>query len=280
MKKNILFFGAGRMGGAILSKLINECSDYYNFFVIAPSIAKDKSAFSGKCKTYSNVEECSQENDSFDVVFVAVKPQIFLDVAVKPQIFLDVASKINAITGSYTVIISVMAGIGTESICSAIGNTNQVIRCMPNIAATVGSSASACFAGERVIESSKKITSDVIKTVGSCHWVDDEELLHGVTGISGSGPAYFFAFVEAMISGGKLVGLDAELSHKLAIETMVGAAKLLLENDNATQLRETVTSPKGTTAAALDTFGENNKLNDLTHNAIKSAVKRSMELSK
>lgn len=270
MKKNILFFGAGRMGGSILSKLINECSEYYNFFIVDPFVVKSPGEFKGKCQIYKDVKACTQENVTFDVVFIAVKPQMFLDVA--PQI--------NSITAKYTVIISVMAGISCESIGLGVNNTQQIIRSMPNIAATVGYSASTCFAGEHVLESSRKQASEVMETVGSCYWVDDEDLLHAVTGVSGSGPAYFFAFVEAMSAGGELMGLEPALANNLAVETMIGAAMLLIKNNDATRLRQTVTSPNGTTAAALDSLSYANSLNKLVHSAIRSAVERSIELSK
>ncbi|KAM0074510.1 hypothetical protein ACKRZS_013835 [Fusarium odoratissimum] len=152
---------------------------------------------------------------------------------------------------------------------------------MPNTPALVGEGASGLYAADDVTKEEKELTSALLGSVSKAtEWVDKEELLDVVTGISGSGPAYFFAFVKHLISSGIGLGLSEEQATRLATQTCLGAGKMLVESsDEPSQLRKNVTSPNGTTHAALVSF-ENSGLKEIVDKAVKAAADRAKELGK
>jgi pyrroline-5-carboxylate reductase len=193
----------------------------------------------------------------------------------------DVASTLGQLKGHIspsTLIISFAAGKTISSISAGLGGANPIIRVMPNTPALVGKGASGYSLGEGVTADQKKFISYFLAATGKAVEVP-ESLQDSVTATSGSGPAYFFAFVEAMVDGAVALGLSREDATLLSIQTIVGAAELLENSgDSPTTLREKVTSPNGTTAAALASFSSAG-LSTIVADAMAAAAKRSQELA-
>ncbi|WP_271274331.1 pyrroline-5-carboxylate reductase [Aliamphritea hakodatensis] len=267
--KKVLFLGAGKMGGAILSKLLSSNFGDCSFYIVDPGLNKDAAEELSVCEIYANLSQCLEKNLRFDVVFLSVKPQIFENSSLS----------FDQLIHPKTVVISVMAGISCQTISKVMPETSEIIRCMPNVGALNGHSASVSYCPSHVTENSRCIAENLMTQVGSFAWVESEDLMHAVTGLSGSGPAYFFAFVEAMREAGTGLGLNAALADQLAIDTMIGAAELLKVQRDPTALRVMVTSPNGTTQAALDAFSHDDAMRCLVRHAMSAAVSRSVELS-
>jgi pyrroline-5-carboxylate reductase len=199
-------------------------------------------------------------------------------LVVKPQ---DMAALLEEIKGSInpsTVVISFAAGKTISFISNALGADNPVVRVMPNTPTLVGAGMAAASVGAGVTDAHKQFVLGFLAATGKVIEVS-EDLQDAVTATSGSGPAYFFAFVEAMISGAKDLGLSEKDATTLTVQTIIGAAKLLAESGkSATTLRENVTSPNGTTAAALASFGSS-EMNSMVAKAMKAASDRSQELA-
>ena len=199
-------------------------------------------------------------------------------LVVKPQDMAAVLEEIKGSTNSGALVISFAAGKTISFISNALGTNNPVVRVMPNTPTLVGAGMAAASVGAGVTESQKNFVLGLLGATGKVIEVA-EDLQNAVTATSGSGPAYFFAFVEAMVAGAKELGLSEEDATILTIQTIVGAAKLLGESGkSATTLRENVTSPNGTTAAALASFGSSD-MNTMVAKAMKAASDRSQELA-
>ena len=196
----------------------------------------------------------------------------------KPQ---DIATVLEDIKGSINpnaVVITFAAGKTISFISSGLETNNPVVRVMPNTPTLVGEGMAAASMGAGVTDAQREFVLGFLGATGKVIEVS-EDLQDAVTATSGSGPAYFFAFVEAMVAGAKELGLSEKDATTLTVQTIVGAAKLLEESGkNATTLRENVTSPSGTTAAALASFGDD-KLNSIVAKAMKAARDRSQELA-
>ena len=150
---------------------------------------------------------------------------------------------------------------------------------MPNTPALVQSGITGLFATPGVADEQRALAQEVLSSVGSCIWVDEESVLDAVTAVSGSGPAYFFYIMEVMVSAARELGLPEDMAHKLVLETALGAARMAAASDEAPEaLRLNVTSPGGTTEAALDTLMDNN-LNDIFSKAVAKAYHRSIALA-
>jgi pyrroline-5-carboxylate reductase len=199
-------------------------------------------------------------------------------LVVKPQ---DMATVLKEVKGSINpkaVVITFAAGKTISFISNGLGTGNPVVRVMPNTPTLVGKGMAAASIGAGVTEAQRDFVLGFLAATGKVIEVS-EDLQDAVTATSGSGPAYFFAFVEAMVAGAKELGLSESDATTLTVQTMVGAAKLLEESGkSATTLRENVTSPNGTTAAALTSFGNEN-LNSMVAKAMKAARDRSQELA-
>jgi len=218
---------------------------------------------------YTNVSDLP-ESFSPDLIFLAVKPQVM------SKVLLDYKRW----SGGRTTFISVAAGLTVDFFENALPGATPVIRCMPNTPASIGAGAIVCYANSHVSQSTKVLTERLLSCSGSVSYVEDENLMDAVTAISGSGPAYVFYFIEALKQAGEATGLPPQLALKLATQTVYGAASLAKQSEEAPdKLRERVTSPAGTTAAALDIFMTENRLMNLVSEAVKAAAKRSVELS-
>ena len=210
----------------------------------------------------------------------AIKNADVILLAVKPQVMHDVVSDIaTAIKGTSKLIISIAAGVKLDSIMNWLGDSAAVIRVMPNTPALIQAGAAAIVANEHTTDAQKNIAEAMMRSVGTAIWLDSEEQMDAVTALSGSGPAYFFYFMEAMEKAAIEMGLNKEQARLLTIETAVGASKMaLMSSSDPAELRQQVTSPGGTTEKALNTFMQNN-MEALVEKAMQAAKQRSIELS-
>ncbi|KAF4978550.1 hypothetical protein FZEAL_5083 [Fusarium zealandicum] len=271
----VCFIGGGNMAAAIIGGLLAKDIAKQNIYVSEPwEVNRDKMAAIGVNTTTDNKEAAEKA----DIVIVAVKPQV--TKAVCEELGAAWAQR-----ESQPLVISISAGITLASIAQWFKQDSaqapHIVRVMPNTPALVGEGASGLYAGEDVTESERNLASALLGSVSKAtEWVDKEELLDVVTGLSGSGPAYFFAFVEHLIASATSLGLSKEQATRLATQTCYGAGKMLVESsDEPAQLRKNVTSPNGTTHAALVSF-ENAGLKEIVDGAVKAAVSRAEELGK
>ena len=202
-----------------------------------------------------------------------------LVLAVKPQMIEQALPPLVPFLSESGVIISIAAGFSIERIQGLARTGQPVVRTMPNLAAEVGLSATVAVASKEATDIHMNITKSIIGAVGSLRWVNDEELLHAVTAISGSSPAYVFALAEALAAAAEPLGLSRELGNDLAIDTVLGAAALMKENRDPADLRRQVCSPGGTTLAALEVLQGSPGLNELVTETANACVKRSRELA-
>lgn len=263
--QKIGFIGAGNMARSLIGGLISSGVKSDNIFAADPndeirnSLTRDFSIH-----TFTENQDLM---DKCDVIVFSVKPQ-----ALK-----EVASSLNAKDSALYVTIA--AGIPSESLNNWLGGNKAVVRAMPNTPSLVLSGASGLFANNHVSEEQKEISESILRAVGTAVWVDTEAQLNAVTALSGSGPAYFFMVLEAMEKAGEELGLPADTARLLAIQTGFGATKLALEiEDDPASLRQKVTSPGGTTEAAIKTFEEQG-LMKIFSNAMKAANDRAEQLA-
>ena len=265
-EKQVAVIGAGVMGEALISALIT-----YGISPSAITISEKRAERAAELATRYKVSNAElQENVAkSDLILLVVKPQ---DMA-------TVLGEIKSAIRKGALVISFVAGKQIRDIADQIGTSaNPVIRVMPNTPALVGAGMSAISCCGLVTPEQREFTIGFLGAVGKVIEVD-EDLQDAVTATSGSGPAYFFRFVEAMVDGAVALGLSKEDATTLTIQTIVGAAKLLDQSgDSPTTLREKVTSPNGTTFAALNSFNDSNILATVAK-AMKAARDRSQELA-
>ncbi|KAI1463136.1 pyrroline-5-carboxylate reductase [Daldinia caldariorum] len=272
-KSKLGFIGGGNMAGAIIGGLVAKGVNKQNIIVSEPwEVNRDKIQATGVRTTASNAE-ASQDAD-------------LLVLAVKPQVTKGVCQELAGAWAGRTslpLIVSIAAGITLQSLKDwlelADGRTPHIIRVMPNTPALLGEGASGLFASGDVSQEEKDLAAALLGSVSKvAEWVDREELIDVVTGLSGSGPAYFFAMVEHLIESGISLGLSREQATRLAKQTCFGAGKMLVESsDEPAQLRINVTSPKGTTEAALKSFDASG-FKETVDRAVKAAADRGKEL--
>ncbi len=201
-------------------------------------------------------------------------------LAVKPQMMKTVLPTLKPVFGPHTLAISIAAGISLKTLLDGLA-THRVVRAMPNTPAQVGAGMTGVVAAPGVSADDLEIASALLGAVGSVLWFDDERRIDQVTAISGSGPAYVFHLVEALAEAGVAEGLAPDDAMTLARQTVIGAAALMAEDPtDVTTLRKNVTSPEGTTAAALDVLMVEEGLLRLMKRAVSAARKRSEELDK
>ncbi len=259
---SIAFLGAGNIAQAIMGGL--SAGDHTLSAYDPVAACRDAAASIGVNIANSNREAIEQA----EVVILCVKPNVVADL---------VAEESEALKDKLT--ISVAAGITTQTLLAHLGNQSAVVRCMPNTPALVKTGMTALFATPGVSEAQKELALNILASVGEALWVDKESKLDAVTAVSGSGPAYFFLMMEAMIAAAEAEGLDSETAKQLVLQTALGAATMAqASSESPAQLRINVTSPGGTTQAALETF-ENLELPTIVRQAVHAARVRSEELS-
>jgi len=200
-------------------------------------------------------------------------------LAVKPQVLGEVCRQVGpAIAATRPLVVSIAAGVRTPDIARWLGGTVDLVRAMPNTPALVGSGASGLYATPGVDAARRDQAESILRAVGVTVWVDDEAQLDLVTAVSGSGPAYFFYLIEALVESATARGLPPATARLLALETALGSARLALESDESPQsLRRRVTSPGGTTEAALTVLGDGGLVR-LVDDAVAAAARRAGEL--
>ncbi|WP_395375312.1 pyrroline-5-carboxylate reductase [Marinicella sp. W31] len=267
----IRFVGAGNMASSLIGGLLNCGFNNSQINASEPDAAQRHYV-----ESEFRISVYADNNSNFgypDIVILAVKPQVM------KAVLADVGDKI---TATKPLIISVAAGITIEQMAAWINPqaTHAIVRTMPNTPALIGQGAIGMFANAFVLEAQKSQTEDIMSAVGTALWVENESLIDSVTALSGSGPAYFFAFMEALQTAAEDLGLSTEQAAILTQKTASGAA-LLAErsSEELATLRQRVTSPNGTTAAALDSF-ERDRLKQAVKHAVTAAHERSIELSK
>lgn len=264
----VLLIGAGKMGGALLDGWLARGLDPASVFVIDPALpdhALDRLRKAG-CRV------APQPGD--------LENPAALLVAVKPQMAQAVLPSAAAFAGPGTVVVSIMAGTTLATLSAGLGAGAAIVRAMPNTPAAVGRGVTGAFAGAGVDEAKRVRAEALLNAVGDVVWVEEEGLIDAVTGVSGSGPAYVFLMVESLARAGVAAGLPPELALTLARKTVEGAGELMRRSPEPPEvLRRNVTSPNGTTAAALDVLMAADGLDRLMDRAVAAAVRRAKELA-
>jgi len=264
---SLLLIGAGRMGGALLKGWVAR--KIGPVIVVEPKPSAELSALAKK-KIITLVDAPSQ---------VKAKKLSACVVALKPQILKGEAPVLAGFAQSGALMISIAAGTHTKSLFKAWGAKARIIRAMPNTPGAIGQGITGLFAAKGATEADRRKAVTLLSALGETIWVAKEDLIDSVTAVSGSGPAYLFLMAEAMTEAGIAEGLPRDQAEKLARATVAGAGALLAADKSpASALREAVTSPGGTTAAALQVLMGENGLSDLMKRAIHAARKRAEEL--
>jgi len=260
----IALAGAGKMGGAMLAGWLAQGLDPSRVVVIEPSPPPDISALVAKGITLNPA---------------AARAADTLVVAVKPQMFREAGAQLKSVVGDTTLVVSIMAGTTIAVLQEVCGGA--VVRAMPNTPAAIGRGITVAVAHRLVSTAQRAVADALLRATGSVEWVEDEGLMDAVTAVSGSGPAYVFLLAEELARAGVAAGLPEELATKLARETVAGSGELLHRSELASAtLRQNVTSPGGTTAAALNVLMGPGGLQQLMEHAVAAATARSKELAK
>ncbi len=265
----VAFVGAGNMARSLIGGLIADGWERSRIAVADP----DRAQLEAVAKRF----QVHTDTDNQRVI----EHREVVVLAVKPQVMGAVASGLRAaVQSQQPLVISVAAGIRSVDLQRWLGGRCALVRCMPNTPALVQSGATALYANDAVSAAQKDLAESILRAVGLALWVDDESLMDTVTALSGSGPAYFFLVIEALEETAQGLGLDAKSARLLAVQTAFGAAKMALESsEDAAGLRRRVTSPGGTTEAALNVL-ESGGLRDLFKTALTAACERSKALAK
>ena len=278
-KPVLLMVGCGRMGGAILECALKGA--VADVAIVDPRISDISDFLDGLHKEYGGVVGRFSSFDEFISAGIAHDYAMF---AVKPQGLKDTlngylsANLLKNSHGAYVPSISVVAGVTVSGFKSILGEDAPVIRTMPNIPVSCGAGVTGFYASGETPDAAREFVKNVFSQGGVAPEVDREELIDAVTAVSGSGPAYFFYFVECLAQAGKELGLPEDVALKAATQTLCGAGRMA-EHTAASALREQVTSPGGTTAAALNVFMENDNLRKIVKSAGEAAANRAAELA-
>jgi pyrroline-5-carboxylate reductase len=262
----IILVGAGKMGGAMLEGWLGLGLDPTNLIVIEPQPSKEVVARSALG---------IRLNPELGAVSAAA-----IVIAIKPQLAPEVVPTLGPLVGPSTTVVSIMAGRTLAFLQRETPAGAAIVRAMPNTPAAVGRGITVAVANQAATGSKRDLADRLLRVTGGVEWVDDESLLDAVTAVSGSGPAYFFLLVESLARAGAAAGLPDDLAQHLARATAIGAGELLHRSPlDAASLRVNVTSPGGTTAAALDVLMDKNGLDPLLERAVAAATQRSRALA-
>lgn len=264
----LLLIGCGNMGSAMARGWLNAGLDANAFWGIDPILADKHIEGLPNEKIVANIEALPQD----------ISPKAIV-MAIKPQMMAASLPKLKELVQRETLIISIAAGTTIAAYEEHFGDVG-IIRSMPNTPAAIGKGISGVVANNKAKSDDKAVAEKLLAAIGEVVWVESEDLIDSVTAVSGSGPAYVFYFVEALAAAGVKNGLNENVAMKLARQTIIGAGALLEESeDSATELRKKVTSPQGTTAAALDVLMADDGLAPVIDRAVTAAKCRSEELS-
>lgn len=262
----LAIIGLGKMGTALLQGILNSGLYQAKELVGSDLYVED---------TDSNEKYFGIQTMKDNIEAVNLADTILL--AVKPQVIPKVASKIAKYTAN-KLIISIAAGLNLENLSKQLVNSARIVRVMPNTPALVGEGAAAFTSGSDITTDDRKIVKDILQSVGEVVEVE-EKLMDAVTGLSGSGPAYVYMIIEAMADGGVLMGLPRDMAQKLAAQTVLGSAKMIMETGkHPGELKDAVASPGGTTIRAIEKLEEKGLRSSLIE-AVKASAERSKELN-
>lgn len=264
VNSNICFIGGGNMAQALIGGLISRGLPPTRITVSDP---------------VEQIRQLLQEKEvhvTQDNV-AAIKNADVVVLAVKPQVLATVLRPLKGLL-SDKLVISIIAGAEIQTISNLI-DSNRIVRVMPNTPALVQTGAHGIYANDVVGTPDRELTSQILAATGLTIWVNSEAQIDAVTAISGSGPAYFFYLMESMIRAGKNLGLDEKVATALTLQTALGAAQMAITSSNTpSELRKNVTSPNGTTQAALEVF-DRAQISQNIQSALAAAQKRSQELA-
>lgn len=263
----LVLVGAGNMGSAMLNGWLGLGLDSSRVIVLDPQPSPQVAALGDR-------------GLRLNPPLAAQRPAAVVVLAVKPQAAGEVLSTLRPLFGPATCAVSIMAGKTLRFLSNALPAESAIVRSMPNTPAAIGRGITVAVANSRVTAAQRDVAHTLLAATGVVEWVENESLLDAVTAVSGSGPAYVFLLAESLARAGVEAGLPAELAAKLARETVAGSGELLHRSplDPAT-LRQNVTSPGGTTAAALGVLMAPDGLDRLLEHAIAAATQRSRELA-
>ena len=264
----ITFLGGGNMAGAIYGGLVDNGFTTSQITVIDPSESAQQLALNVGLSSVSSAAPEAIDDD-------------LLVLAVKPQIAATVLASLKGKLSASTTVLSIIAGIDSASLAAMLGltNTSTIIRCMPNTPSMVNEGITALLTNDQCSEAGRMLAEQVMAAVGKTLLVQEESDLDIVTAISGSGPAYFFLFMESLTEAAIKLGMSSKEARLLAVQTAVGSAKLAsVSDEDLAVLRNNVTSPGGTTQQAILSF-EQAGLRGVVDDAVSAARKRSLELS-
>jgi pyrroline-5-carboxylate reductase len=263
---SIVLAGAGKMGGAMLAGWLAQGLDAKRVAVIELAPSPEISALAA-----NGVRLNPSLKDAGDIAALVI--------AVKPQSFREAGAALKQLITASTLVVSIMAGTTIALLEQVCGGS--VVRAMPNTPASIGRGITVAVAAKKVSTAQRAIADALLSAIGSVEWVEDESLMDAVTAVSGSGPAYVFLLAEELARAGVEAGLPDELATKLARETVAGSGELLHRSElSSATLRQNVTSPGGTTAAALEVLMGKDGLQQLMTRAVAAATARSKELAK
>lgn len=262
---NVVFIGGGNMADALIGGMLKSGFSAGQLRVVEVSgDARRRLADKYRVECYDETRKALRPGD---VVVFAVKPQQMKE-----------AARFAGLKDNANLVISIAAGITLDTLSRWLGGATRMIRVMPNTPALIGAGIAGLYAPRSVTETEKKQAEAILGAVGGTVWIEDEALMDAVTAVSGSGPAYVFWFIEQLANSGICLGLPAQAAKKLALETVLGSARLAAQSaDSPSVLRERVTSKGGTTEAALMAF-EEQKLAERFLRALVAARDRGAEL--
>ena len=266
--KKISFIGGGNMAQALISGLVS-CGVKPSLITVADPSSEAREQLAAKgLNTVDPTADAKAAVIGADIVVLAVKPQVMKAVV---SGFADVLDK--------QLVISVAAGLSTALLSNMLGGYSNIVRAMPNTPAMIQMGATGLYGTDNIAAEQKQLATAVMQASGLVMWVNNEEHMHAVTAVSGSAPAYMFYFIEAMVDGAVALGLDKEQASALAMQTMLGSAKMALGSEDApSELRRKVTSPNGTTQAAIESMQANDIGRQISE-AMQACYDRSQALS-
>ncbi|MCX7304364.1 MAG: pyrroline-5-carboxylate reductase [Hyphomicrobiales bacterium] len=270
MTIRVLLVGCGNMGYAMLSGWLGSGKlAASETLVVEPNEdLRHRAARLGSAVAASNAE-----------LPASLAPELIV-IAVKPQVIRDVVAGYTAFAENST-FVSIAAGTSVATFTEILGPSAAIIRCMPNTPAAIGKGMMVVFCNPKVAEKSRLFVNDLLSASGEVAAIDNEGLMDAVTAVSGSGPAYIFHFIECLTFAAEKAGLPAEIAKLLAMQTVYGSASLAAESrEEPAVLRKQVTSPNGTTAAALKVLMGDDRMRNLIADAVAAARTRSVELGK
>ncbi|HZH11632.1 MAG TPA: pyrroline-5-carboxylate reductase [Microvirga sp.] len=267
LPSSLILVGAGKMGGSMLEGWLKVGMNASGVTVVDPRPSEEMARF------------CSEKGIELNPANPS--PADVLVLAIKPQMLDDAAPALNGYLGPQTLIISILAGKTIGDLRVRLPAASAIVRAMPNLPASIGRGATGAAASAEVSETQRRMADALLSSNGIVEWLPSEDLIDAVTAVSGSGPAYVFHLVECLAEAGAAAGLPPELAQRLARATVTGAGELLFQSDlPPATLRQNVTSPGGTTAAALDVLMRDpGGLEALMREAVAAAKRRAEELA-